>query len=425
MKLDSVMILAQRDLESDRDSEIELLLCCSRTHPDPLQLDRIQALVQQQLDWNYLLERATYHNLLPLLDRQLQQIDPQAIPPEVIAQLRANFNDNFQRNLRLTAELVKLSRLFESQQVPMMSFKGPILAQIAYGNLALRQFVDLDILVAEADVVATSRLLVSQGYESQFTLTDRQQTVYTELRSEQWFWHEEKQLCIDLHWSILPKHYSFTPDPQLLWTKIDLVEFGAQSVATLSPEHLLLFLCAHGSKHNWSKLYWICDIAELLRTNRDLDWRNIHDLAGRFGTQRMLFLGLYLAHQLLDAILPEALLIQLDSDPTLPILSTQIQEQLFQSPAICEDSIPLQRRHTTENSKFSNSKASTTSLQDAIYRQTMTSFRDRGWYWIDTILTPTPLEWQIVALPQPLFPLYYLIRLIRLILKYIFRMAGV
>jgi Uncharacterised nucleotidyltransferase len=297
--------------------------------------------------------------------------------------------------------------LFETQQVPMMSFKGPILAQIAYGNLALRQFVDLDILVAEADVIATSQLLISQGYESQFTLTDRQQNVYTGLRSEQWFWHEEKQLCIDLHWAILPKQYSFTPDPQLLWTKTNLVEFGSQSVATLSPEHLLLFLCAHGSKHNWSKLYWICDIAELLRTNRDLDWGYINSLAGKFGSQRMLWLGLYLAHEFLDATLPEFLLFQLESDSKLPILSTQIKEILFQTQAICTDFV----------------EKTPTNSQDAIYRQTMTSFRDRGWYWIDTILTPTPLEWQIITLPQPLFPLYYLIRLIRLSLKHIFRVA--
>jgi hypothetical protein len=407
MKLASTIILEQNERRSDRQSEIELLLDCSRTHPDPLQLDRIQALVRQPLDWNYILERATYHNVLPLLDRQIQQIKSHTIPAEVIKQLQANFNENFQRNLRLTAELVKLSRLFETQQVPMMSFKGPILAQIAYGNLALRQFVDLDILVAEADVLATSQLLIGQGYESQFTLTDRQQTVYTGLRSEQWFWHEEKQLCIDLHWSILPKYYSFTPDPQLLWTNTDLVKFGSQSVATLSPEHLLLFLCAHGSKHNWSKLYWICDLAELLRTNRDLDWEYINSLAGKFGTQRMLWLGLYLSHQLLDATLPASLLVQLESDSTLPILSTQIKEILFQTQSVCADLV---------ETSFSTS-------QDAIYRQTMTLFRDRAWYWIDTILTPTPLEWQIVTLPQPLFSLYYLIRLIRLSLKHIFRVA--
>ena len=56
--------------------------------------------------------------------------------------------------------------------------------------------------------------------------------------------------------------------------------------------------------------------------------------------------------------------------------------------------------------------------RDAIDRMTMASIGDRSWYWIDTMLTPTPLEWEIINLPQWLFPLYYWIRLIRLILKH-------
>jgi Uncharacterised nucleotidyltransferase len=278
--------------------------------------------------------------------------------------------------------------------------------------LALRQFGDLDILIAEADVIRASQLLVSQGFEPQFILTDRQQTIYAGLRNEHSFWHEDKQLCIDLHWGILPNHYSFTPAPQLLWSKIDIIEFGSQSVATLIPEHLLLFLCAHGAKHNWYKLFWICDIAELLRTHENLNWEYIDSLKDRFGTQRMLFLGLYLAHQLLDAQLPAALLVQLESDSTLAAMSMQIKERLFKLLNARGDSIKVVPTSLTWQDYF-------------IYRQTITSRRDRVWYWIDTILTPTPLEWQIVTLPQPLFPLYYLIRLIRLTLKSIVRILKV
>jgi Uncharacterised nucleotidyltransferase len=441
MKLDAVMTPGLNGLRSDRDLEVELLLYCSRTHPDAVQLQRIQTLVQQPLDWTYLLERATYHSVLPLLagvaspveNRQLQHLKSHTIPSTVIEQLRSNFNENFQRNLRLTSELVKLSRLFEDRSIPMLSFKGPVLAQIAYGNLALRQFLDLDILVTEADVIPASQLLVSQGFEPQFTLTDRQQTVYAGLRNEHTFWHEEKQLCVDLHWAVIPKHYSFTPDPQILWSKIDLINFGLQSVATFTPEHLLLFLCAHGAKHNWSRLYWICDIAELLRTHQDLDWETINSLAGKFGTQRMLYLGLYLAHQFLDATLPEFVLIQLKSDSKLPSLAIHIQQTLFQISATDDDSI-WQSKHSIAKDVVTSldpidakpivAIASKSNLQDFIYRQTMTSLSDRMWYWIDIILTPTPLEWEIVSLPRPLFPIYYLIRLIRLTTKYLFQIAG-
>jgi len=398
MKLDSAINAHEIALQLP---EVELLLCCCHSQPDSVRSARIQTLVQQPLDWDYILERASYHNILPLLDRQFQHIETTAIPPAILETIRTNFQENFQHNLRLTLELLKLSRLFETRSIPMMSFKGAVLAQSAYGNLGLRQFLDIDILVPEADVARTSELLVSQGYQPQFTLTEKQQIMHVKLHYEHWFWHEEKQICIDLHWSILRKHYSFTPTEKILWSQIDRVDFAERSVATLSPEHLLLFLCAHASKHSWSRLAWICDVAELLRVNRSLDWEYIYSLAGKFGTQRMLCLGLYLAHRLLEAELPASGLAKCALDPQLPILVAEIQESLF----------PLKIEPAEPNAH--------SMYHDGIYRQTLVATADRLWYWIDRILTPTPLEWEIIDLPQSLSPLYYGIRSIRLLLKYV------
>ena len=386
--------------------EVELLISCAHSQLDPVRSARIQTLVQQPLDWDYVLERARYHGILPLLDQQFQHIETAAIPPAILETIRTNFQENFQHNLRLTLELLKLSRLFETRSIPMMSFKGAVLAQSAYGNLGLRQFLDIDILVPEADVALTSKLLVSQGYQPQFTLTEKQQVMHVKLHSEQWFWHEEKQICIDLHWSILRRHYSFTPTEKILWSQIDRVDFAQQSVATLSPEHLLLFLCAHGSKHSWSRLSWICDVAELLRVNRSLNWEYIYSLAGKFGTERMLYLGLYLAHYLLSAELPPSALAKCDLDPKLPILAAEIHNSLF----------PLEISPADPNAPDM--------YHEGIYRQTMVATVDRLWYWIDSILTPTPLEWAIIDLPQSLFSLYYGIRSIRLMLKYAIKLKS-
>ncbi len=412
MKLDSATSTKEIDRSDSLRPEVELLLCCSHTQTDPVRQARIHTLVQQELDWDYILERASYHGILPLLDRQFQSltsglsktIDPVSIPPTIIATIHSDFNENFQYNLRLTVELLKLSRLFEKRSIPMLSFKGAVLAQAAYGNLALRQFVDIDILVPEADVARTSELLVDRGYQPQFNLTAKQKLLHTKIHSEQWFWHQEKQVCIDLHWSVLRKHYTFTPTEKILWTKLDRVNFAEQSVATLSPEHLLLFLCAHGSKHNWSRLAWICDLAELLRVNRSLDWEYIHSLTGQFGTQRMLYLGLYLAHKLLGAELPPSVLAKCDLDRQVPILADVIQESLFQPLAIPADPNLPDMYH------------------EGIYRQTMVAIPDRIWYWIDSLFTPTPLEWEIIDLPQVLFPLYYGIRSIRLVLKHVWKL---
>jgi Uncharacterised nucleotidyltransferase len=375
--------------------EVSLLLLCSRTHLDPAQIDRLQQLVQQPVDWSNLLTIANVHGLMPLLYSQLSRYGGATVPTDILDQLQASHSQNFQKNLRLTTELLKIVQCLETNGVPVLCFKGPTLAQMAYGNLALREFTDLDLLIPESAVLQTSHLLISQGYIPQFSLTDQQIFTYARLRNEQTFWHEKKQVAVDLHWSVLPRYYSFSPDSAMFWAESDRLSFANQTVSTLSREHLLLFLCAHGAKHDWFHLGWICDLVELLRISPDLDWPRIQQLAGQLGTPRMLFLGLYLAHHLLDAPLPPSLLTSLSSDPQLLPLAQQIEQWLFQPPS------------------------NLTSIQRnaAIYLKTFNSPQDLIWFWIDTILVPTPLEWQIVALPQTLFLLYYPIRLLRLVLK--------
>ena len=377
--------------------EIELLLSCSRTQVTASQIERIQNLVQQSLEWDYILTIASEQGVLPLLYSQLITLCPDALPQEVKAKLQEKFSANLQHNLWLTGELLKLVKLFTNHGIPILAFKGPILTQRAYNNLGLRQFIDLDILVPEAQVAHSTKLLINQGYQPQFTLTVAQQAIYTRLRHEHCFWHQEKQTSVDLHWYILPRHYSFSPNSELLWERSDRLKLANHSVTILSDEILLPFLCAHGAKHNWSRLCWICDVAQLLHISPELDWEKVQHLAEQLGTRRMLFLGIYLAHHLLDATLPEELWRSLTADKTILSLAQQVQSRLFQP-------------QLTSSSLFPDA---------SIYLKTMESWRDKMWYWIDTILTPTPLEWQIIVLPRLLFPFYYPIRVIRLVLKFL------
>ena len=67
-------------------------------------------------------------------------------------QLRERYHSNARRNLFLVSELLKLLKLLESHGIGAIAFKGPVLALYAYGNLSLRQQLDLDILVRKRDI---------------------------------------------------------------------------------------------------------------------------------------------------------------------------------------------------------------------------------------------------------------------------------
>jgi len=377
--------------------EIELLLCCVSTQTNRELGSKIQQLVQQNIDWQYFVATAQYHGIVPLIYGQLQGV--QAVPAEVRSGLEGAYNKNAYINMSLTGELIKIQNLFNSQAIPMLAFKGPVLAQLAYNNIAARQFVDLDILVPSKDVAKASQLLTEQGYQPQFNFTEAQQQLYVKVRSEHSFWHPEKEICVDLHWSIMPKHFSFSPEENFIWDweNRDRVSLGKNKVDTLSKENLLLYLCAHSAKHNWSHLNWICDLAELLSSHPDMDWELILARTGKLGTRGMLFLGLALARDLLGAILPEKISQQIESYPEIISLSQQVRSGLFQTETRLLGEFPVAN----------------------IYLKTMSSVRDKLWYWYDAIITPTPLEWAIISLPKWLGILYYPLRLMRLVIKYI------
>jgi hypothetical protein len=92
---------------------------------------------------------------------------------------------------------------------------------------------------------------------------------------------------------------------------------------------LLIVLCVHGSKHAWELLKWVCDVAELLRSQPNLDWDQIISCASNWRCRRMLYMGLSLAHQLLDAPLPEKVLISLKDETDVRALSHRMPANLL------------------------------------------------------------------------------------------------
>ena len=72
-------------------------------------------------------------------------------------------------------------------------------------------------------------------------------------------------------------------------------------------------LCVHGAKHFWERLAWIVDIAQLV-TVREVDWKLLSEIAAERKCSRLLLLGLYLAHEVVGAPLPESVLQRARSD---------------------------------------------------------------------------------------------------------------
>src|SRR5262249_32026760 len=127
--------------------EAEILLCSARVYLDASSAERIRDLLQQDIDWDYLLSTATAQGVMPLLHWHLNRDFQDALPKPFSRDLHHLFQRNALNNLYLTGELLKALNLWETHGIAAIAFKGPTLAASVYGSLALRQSGDLDILL--------------------------------------------------------------------------------------------------------------------------------------------------------------------------------------------------------------------------------------------------------------------------------------
>lgn len=376
--------------------EISLLLACARTEVEAEMAQRIREMVLEPIDWKYLIEVSLSHGLMPLLYENLKAICPELVPADHLNTLKALFQKNTARSLLLTGELCRILDLFEVDGIASMPYKGPAIAVSIYGNLSLRQFADLDILVRKRDVWRCQQLLISMGYQPHFNITPRQLPAFLKLGYVQSFTRDRGMSIVELHWSIASRFFMFPFDGDRFWSRLVEMDLAGRKVLALAPEDLLLILCVHGAKDLWERLEWICGIAELVRAHRDINWEAVRQHAKELGAERILFLGLFLARQFFEADLPDHVVKMIEQQPVVSALAREVSENLLRE----------------------NSTAPGLRKRVLFHVRAKERFSDRLRYCMRLIFTTTPVDWETLPLPAWLSFLYPLLRPFRLAKKY-------
>ncbi len=301
---------------------------------DSTTAERLRELLRKETDWAYLLATAFRHGLLPLLYWQLHATCPERVPPAWMDDLRGYFQRLAQRNLASAGALCEVLKKFEAGEIAAVPIKGPALAASVYGNLALREFQDLDFLLAEEEVPKARQALASLGYRPPSPRNAATNAAPPRAASPYRFARDTPRSVVKLHSQTTLRHFPVPPDLERFRQRLQPVSLGGQKVMTLCAEDLLLFLCVQGARNFWEKLSWICDVSELSALPGQINWEHLLQAAGRMGCQRMFFLGLHLADDLLGAPLPEDVARQACADPVVRSLGAQVRRHLFEDAGV-------------------------------------------------------------------------------------------
>jgi hypothetical protein len=375
--------------------ENELILKCACCKVSPKNHSKIKKILRSDLDWNLIINQAKRHELICFLYLNLKDMDIEFIPSDILKELQSYYFQISGKNLSLYASLFKLLNLLKKNNIPTVPFKGPVQAQLLYGDLGLRSFSDLDILVKKKDAVKTRDLLITQGFITDVEIPDKQ--IKTYLKKENFFHLANKTgtVNIDLHWEMTGR-YSLKPiyyeDLEDHFKQIDI---SGKKIPTLSIEDILIHLCIHGTSHCWEKLEMICAIAEIIKSKEIKNWDIVIEKTLLLKCKKMVFVGLLLAEQLFEANLPNNIKAQIDKDNNIHTLTKKIINKIMnQTPAFTK----------SLSWRFSS-----------IHFSVRDNLLDRVRYAIRLFFQPTIREWDKYPLPNSFLFLYYCLRPYRLI----------
>ena len=354
------------------------------------QTSSVRRLVTQPLDWALFERLAETHGLLPMAAARLGA-DPALLPGPVVQELRAICQENARRGLWFAGELFFVLETLSKAGVQAVPFKGPTLAAMAQGDLILRQFSDLDILILRRDWPRAKSALLEAGLTAKHRLSAREEVAFVASACDFTFHHGRARNVLEIHWDFVPRFFSIEIPLRQLLARATTVDLCGRRVPTLTPEDLLLCLAVHGAKHAWSRLCWLSDIAHLIQ-RAELDQDTVRRRAERWHIARIVKIGLFLSQWALGTELPGSLQAWIQEDQEAGRLAQVLFRNLFSDNKIRTESrtyfqlMARQREHPAD--------------------------RARMWIWLAT--TSGLSEWRTVKLPNSLFPLYGAVRFWRL-----------
>ena len=375
----------------------DLLLACARWDASDAELDVVRTRAAVSLDWNEWLELVRWHRLVPHAQRALAAA--RATVPGDYAEMLMNETVTIAaRSLARTQQLSTLLRALEAAGVRALPFKGPALSLAAYGDLGVRDGVDLDVVVSPGDVDRARETLMRAGHAPASAMSPAQERTLQRSFGHFVYNAPDGGVKVELHWRFAARRYPWSMTVEEVFaraTTIDLGGFAAVSTdptefAIASPDHTdqLLLQIMHGTRHQWERLEWLVAFVQLLKRAGGHE-ELLVKRAYTHESARALKLALRIAHDVLGAALPPRL-IALADEPATAARAVQIVRAL-------------------EAGKAS---------PDQPYRfnmEMMDRTSDRVRYVALSVFSPTPREWELVRLPEWLVALYYPIRVARVL----------
>ncbi|MGA8044112.1 MAG: nucleotidyltransferase family protein [Terracidiphilus sp.] len=154
-------------------------------------------------------------------------------------------------------------------------------------------------------------------------------------------------MILELRWRLDFVHPKYSRSIGLDWigSHRQSVQLAGKEIESPDAEATLLLLCMHGCKHRWSRLTWICDVAQLFRSSTHLDRVRIRAEAKEAALRKAFALGMLLARDVAGVGIPSEIVGEFDSFPSVQPLANAMMCNLSEQTGLQQaGSIPYHVR---------------------------------------------------------------------------------
>ena len=181
--------------------------------------------------------------------------------------------------------LIAIIDQLAEDDIDVVLLKGVALAQLVYGNLALRPMVDIDVLIRREHAEAALKSVGQLGYERM--RPELSPGLEAGFENEILLHHRDRPAhYLELHWGLFDSNFHHRQvSEEFLWSHTESVSLLGRTVSVLTPEVQLLHLCGHLVLHHHAEgLLWWQDITEVIFAHQSrLVWDRVISYAEEAG----------------------------------------------------------------------------------------------------------------------------------------------
>jgi hypothetical protein len=288
--------------------EEKLILLSADISPDKTRLMSLDNCLEQVNNWDIacklLIDRAAaalFLNLLPKLK------NAGLVPENIRKKLERASLKIRARNMILTNHFAQIITRFTEAQIPVIALKGIFLSEWLYGDPALRQFSDIDLLVPPDQSHKALKILEAMSYQSdRLQLSDFITAHNVPVHEAPMY---KNGVSVEIHTHIHSINESYHVNMERMWQDAIPVRLHGVDALGFSPEDLLLHLCLHLDKHFRSGCFQFTCLYDLLNMINHkghlINWPLFEYRCDLAGAKNRTYKYLSLISEFMGARLPE------------------------------------------------------------------------------------------------------------------------